>query len=165
MNFINPLIIIKSKNKFLLNVMCYFSKFVIIFATKDANLESVIMCLKLFFLIYRTSFAFYCDKGQHFDNTELRDFLKIKKIAINYSPSESSKSIEMTEVFNKILKDVLRKDNSSRVWDERLSAAAKSLNTRIIPLSGDSDGASSGSGYPTVLYLSFTLSLACRRRE
>lgn len=132
MNFIDPLIIIKSGNKFIFNIVCYFNKFVIFFVIKDVNLESVIMCLKFFFLIYKHSFAFYCNKNQHFDNIEFQEFLRIRRIIIDYNPSGSSKSIEMIEIFNKILKNVFKKDFTNNKWNEKLLAAVKSFNIKII---------------------------------
>jgi len=82
--------------------------------------------------MYRTPQAFYCDRGQHFDNTELREFLQTQGVTISYSPSGASKSTGMVEMSNKLVEDVLRKDHSGRDWDERLPTSARSVNSRII---------------------------------
>ena len=72
------------------------------------------MLKSFFFLIYRHSYVFYCDREQHFDNAKLKNFLKIRKIIIDYNLSKFSKNIEMIEIFNKILKNVLKKNNSNK---------------------------------------------------
>ena len=59
--------------------------------------------------MYRKPYAFYTDRGQHFDNVELREFLTSEGINITYSPSGASKSTGIVEVSNKLVKEVLRK--------------------------------------------------------
>ena len=132
MDFIGPLKTTRAGCIYILNVVCYFSRFVVPFACRSANVEDVLWCLRLLFVMYRTPFAIYCDSGQHFDNEELREFLRQQGISINYSPSGSSKSTGMVEVSNKLLEEVLRKDSTGRDWDEVLPKSAKSLNTRVI---------------------------------
>lgn len=139
MDFIGPLETTGSGSKYILNLICYMSRFDIPFATKTANVEDVIWCLRLFFAMYRKPYAFYFDSGQHFDNEELREFLKSEGISYDYSPSGSSKSTGMVEVANKLVEDVLRKPPPAQAgmdWDLRLPKSAQSVNSRIISYLG-----------------------------
>ncbi|KAL9138190.1 MAG: hypothetical protein Q9175_000615, partial [Cornicularia normoerica] len=100
-----------------------------------ANVEDVIWCLRLAFVMYRKPYAIYCDRGHHFYNAELMEFLRLERVAIEYSPSGSSKSTGMIEASNKLLEMVLRKQTRTDLkqeWDQRLPKAAGSLNSRII---------------------------------
>lgn len=108
MNFIDPLSITSADKKYILNLGCYMSRFSVLFICESSNSEDVIRYLKLFFTIYRKSYTFYVDQSHYFDN-KLRDFLKNKGIAIDYSPSASHKSTNLIEVINYILKEVIRK--------------------------------------------------------
>ncbi len=132
LDFIGPLEVTGAGCAFILNVVCYFARFQVPFACRSANVEDVIWCLRLFFAMYRNPDAIYCDPGQHFDNDEFRDFLRLEGIDIAYSPSGASKSTGMVEMSNKLLEEVLRKDSSGRDWDIRLPNSAKSVNGRII---------------------------------
>ncbi|KAK4697109.1 hypothetical protein P7C71_g924, partial [Lecanoromycetidae sp. Uapishka_2] len=89
--------------------------------------------------MYRKPYAFYLDRGQHFDNEELREFLRHEGIAIDYSPSGSSNSTGMVEVSNRLVEDVLRKQPPSQAgldWDRRIPKAAQSVNSRTISYLG-----------------------------
>ena len=130
MNFIELLKIISASNRYILNIVCYFSRFVVSFACKNANVENVISCLKLYFLIYRISIVFYCDREQHFENEETKKFFKSQEIAIDFSLSSLSKNTKMIEVSNQLLESVLRKNDNE--WDERLVKTVKIMNNRII---------------------------------
>lgn len=63
MDFIGPLKTTRAGNTHILNLICYFSRFDMPFATKTANVEDVIWCLKLAFVMYRKPYAIYCDRG------------------------------------------------------------------------------------------------------
>jgi UDP-N-acetylglucosamine 2-epimerase len=63
--------------------------------------------------MYRTSYAIYCDRDQHFDNEMLRDFLKDYDIVIDYSSFETFKSTDMMKMFNRFLEKMLRKIRSN----------------------------------------------------
>ena len=89
--------------------MNYFSRFSISIVIKIANAFDVIRCLRKVFQRYRRSVEIYCDHEQHFDNEELREFLKQKNVKIIYSSSEASKNTDMIEIDNKLLQNVLRK--------------------------------------------------------
>ena len=140
-DFIGPLGKTASGHVYILNIVCYFTRFIVPFATRTANVEDVIWCLRLLFAMYRTPYAIYCDRGQHFFNEELQEFLRQQGVSINYSPSGASKSTGMVEVSNKLLEQVLRKDAPDSNWDTRLPQAARSVNTRVIPYLGLSPSA------------------------
>lgn len=53
-----------------------------------------------------------CNRGQHFDNAELREFLRTQGVTIKYSPSGASNSTGKVEMSNKLVEEVLRKDHS-----------------------------------------------------
>lgn len=79
MDFIESLFVIIVGNTHILNLICYFSRFDILFVIKVINVEHVIWCLKLAFIIYRKPYAIYCDKNYYFFNNELKEFLRLKK--------------------------------------------------------------------------------------
>ena len=129
MDFIGPFTTSQQGKRFILNVGCYMSRFIIPFATQTANVPEVIWSLKLLFNMYRKPQAFYIDREQHFDNDELRAFFGNEGVAVEYSPSGASKSTGFIEERNLVLENVLRKD--SREFDEAL-ADAGSVNTHVI---------------------------------
>ncbi len=87
--------------------------------------------------------AFYLDRGQHFFNDVLIGFLHSEGVAIDFSPSGTSKSTGMVEVCNKLLEEVLRKDSSQTgmEWDRRVPRGASNVNTRTIKHLGHSSKA------------------------
>ena len=131
MDFTGPLPRTRAGAMFIMVSICYATNFAAPFATKSANVEDVNRCLPLFFAMYRKPQAIYVDPGQHFDNKELRGFLRQEGIAIDYSQSGSSKSTGMVEVHNKLLKQVLRKEDDPD-WDVRLPHGASCTNQRVI---------------------------------
>ncbi len=58
-----PLSKTKSGNMYTLKIVCYFTKFVVPFATKTANVEKVMWCLRLSIARYGTPYALYIDRG------------------------------------------------------------------------------------------------------
>ena len=136
MDFIGPLKTTKAGNRYILNLGCYMSRFEVPFACKNSNVEDVLWCLKLFFSMYRKPHAFYLDRGQHFDCEELREFLRLEGVAVDYSPSASHKSTGMIEVMNRVLEGVVRKLGEE--WDTNLAEAGSSVNSRIINYLGTS---------------------------
>ncbi len=134
MNFIDSLVIIKAEHTHILNIVCYFSRFMILFATRSINVKNVIWSLRLFINMYKTSHVIYCDRDQHFDNDVLRDFLKTHDIVIDYSFFDAFKSTNMMKMFNRFLEEVLKKNesNTKNIWDLRLAKIIKAINERII---------------------------------
>ena len=108
-NFINFLPVTKFENIYILNIVCYFNRFIISFVRSTTNVKNVIWFLRLYILIYKKSLIFYCDENQHFDNEELKTYLKFKKIIIDYNFFDLFKNIEIIEMSNKLLKKIFKK--------------------------------------------------------
>ena len=132
MDFIGPLSPTEAGSVFILNTVCYFSRFMVPFACKTANVEDVTRCLEILFSMYRVPHAIYCDSGQHFDNARLRKWLAGRGVSITYSSSGASKSTGMVEMSNRLIEEVLRKDPSTPDWDRKLLRGAKAVNGRSI---------------------------------
>lgn len=131
MDFIRPHNTTAAGNRFVLNLGCYIPRFSVPFACKGSNVEDVIRCLIRFFAMYRKPHVFYLNRGQHSDCEELWEFLRLKGIANDYSPSASHKSIEMIAVMNRVLEDVIRNIGGVN-WDLSLAEGASSVNSRVI---------------------------------
>ena len=82
MNFIDLLKFMKTRNRYILNIICYFNRFVIFFICKNANAENVCCCLILYFLIYRTFLIFYYDREHHFENEKIKVFFNLEKYSL-----------------------------------------------------------------------------------
>ena len=130
MDFIGPMKMTSRGSLYIFHVIDYFSRFSVAYACKTANAPDVVESLKDVFAKYATPRAIYCDRGQHFDNDEVRGFLGGEGIIITYSPSGSSKSTGMIEVENRLLEDIVRR--SSEDWDLALPKSVRSLNSRIV---------------------------------
>ena len=128
-DFIGPLPTSKNGNRFILHTICYFSRFSSGFPRKTANAEDVISAFEELFFLYGKPKGFYWDSGQHFISQEVQDFLTMAGIGFSYSRSGSSMSTGMVEVGNKILEDVLRKEDN---WEATFRKSIRSLNSRII---------------------------------
>ena len=105
-NFINSLFTTKSDNFFILNIMCYFFKKVMSFAILTTNVQNAIRYLKKMFIMFQKFLVIYYDREQHFNNLNMRLFLKKENVFITYSSLRVSKSIEMMKILNKLLKNV-----------------------------------------------------------
>ena len=130
MDFIGPLEGTSHGNKFILHVQDYFARFSAAEASPTADAPDVIRFLTRTFDLLFTPDAFYFDRGQHFDNEDVRSFLRSRGIAWDYSPSGASKSTGLIEVGNRILEAVLRKRPTE--WDVGLFSAVKEVNVRVI---------------------------------
>ncbi len=132
MNFIDSLTATKTENKYIFNVICYFSKKVVSFATFSVNASDVIESLKKIFTWFWRSYIIYCDRRQHFDNSMIRNFLNFKDVFISYSSSDFLKSTDMMKIFNKLLKNVFRKSFKNVDWNQTLNRVTKFINFRVI---------------------------------
>ncbi len=112
--------------------MCYFSKKVMSFATSSVNASDVIESLEKIFIWFQRLYIIYCNQEQHFNNFMIRDFLNFEDVFISYSSSDFSKSTDMMKIFNKLLKNVLRKSFKNVDWDQTLNWVTKFINFRII---------------------------------
>ena len=129
MDFIGPLPASANGSKYILHLICYFTRFSITSPRKTANAEDVIAVLREVFVTYGKPEAFYLDSGQHFTNREVQEFLRSEGIAFSYSPSGSSNSTGMVESSNRILEDILRKGGD---WEIGLPKTTESKNSRVI---------------------------------
>lgn len=111
--------------------MNYFSRYSIPISSKNANVADLKEALRYIFTIYRAPGEIYCDRGQHFLNEELKQWLKSKKVKYTYSPSGSSRSTGLIESENKLIENMIRKSDNTD-WDLKLRESVKSLNRRII---------------------------------
>lgn len=128
-DFIGPLPRSRLGNTYILHLICYFARFSITSPSASANATDVIPALERAFTSYAKPKAVYWDRGQHYDNQLVKDFLTSKNIAFSFSPSGSSQSTGMVEVGNKILEDVLRKGGD---WEDGLQDTTRNVNSRII---------------------------------
>ena len=115
MNFVDPLERIALKITYILVLICYMSRFIILFAYKNINIEDIIWYLKLFFVMYRRSYIFYYDSNYYFFNKKLRKYLREEEVAIDYRSFEVFKSIKMMKICNRLLEDVLRKNSQTHL--------------------------------------------------
>ena len=128
-DFIGPLPKSRLGSSYIFHVICYFSRFSVTFPCATANATDVIKALGIIFTSYATPKAVYSDRGQHFENQAVKDFLAENKVACSFSPSGSSQSTGMVEVGNRILEDVVRKGGD---WEDCLPQATRSINSRVI---------------------------------
>ena len=130
MNFIEFFIIFTNEGNFIFHVIDYFSRFFIAVVTKIANVSNVIFILNQIFILYAKSLNIYCDQDQHFNNEKMKSFLREHEIFIDFSFSETSQSIDMIKVFNKLLDEVIKKNEKN--WEEDLNKSVRIINNRII---------------------------------
>lgn len=109
----------------------YFFRFFITFSSRIANASDVLSALRRVFILYSTSKTIYCDREQHFNNQNVTRFLKSHEISYSFSSSDSSQSIDMIKIENRLLKDILRK-SKSQSWQNVLDQVTRNLNNRII---------------------------------
>jgi hypothetical protein len=116
---------------YIFHVIDYFSRFFIIFSSKTANASDVLSALQRIFTLYVTSKVIYCDREHHFNNQNVIRFLELHEISHSFSFFDSSQSIDMIKMKNRLLKDIFRKSESQN-WQNVLDQATKNLNNRII---------------------------------
>lgn len=133
-DFIGPLPTSKKGYLYIFHVLEYFSRFSITIPSKTANASDVLPALEQMFVLYARPQAIYCDRGQHFENSEVKNFLSEKGISYSYSPSGASQSTGMVEIGNRLLEDILRKTQSgiSKDWEAILGRSTYNLNARVI---------------------------------
>lgn len=119
-----------ARSVYILHVMDYFSRYSRASPTLDANYTNVIGYLKQLFTYFPQPTAFYCDRGHHFNNQDLRTFFDSLRIALTLSPSGASKSTGLIERGNRILEEVTAK--SGYDWDLELPRTIKAMGSRVI---------------------------------
>ena len=128
-DFIGPLQRSRLGNSYILHIMDYFSRFSMTFPSATANATDVIPALEQVFSLYTKPKAVYWDRGQHFLNEPVKDYLNALGVAFSYSPSGASQSTGMIKVGNRILQSVIRKGGD---WEDDLRASTKHINSRTI---------------------------------
>ena len=131
-NFIESLFLTSRESKFLFHVIDYFSKFFVTIAIKNVNVTNVISYLKYVFIMYVILKAIYCDQNQHFDNFEMKNFLKFYEVSINFSSFEVSQNIKIIELKlkNKLLQKIGKENHEN--WEKNLNRSIQNPNFRII---------------------------------
>ena len=112
MDFIESLSESKDGNRFILYILCYFTRFSFTFLSKIVNTFDVIAALIKLFTMYIISKIFYLNREQHFFNQEVIDFLDSYTIIYSFSSFEFSQSIDIIEIGNKLLQEILRKGDN-----------------------------------------------------
>ncbi len=139
MDFIGPLPRTKAGHTYILHLVCYCSLFSFSEACQTDNASDVIRCLESLFNRFTTTTALYVDRGQHFINQDVKNYLRGRGVKIDFSPSGSHKSTGLIEITNRLLEDVLKKASTGEVlndWDQRLDRSTSALNHRIISYLG-----------------------------
>lgn len=122
---------------YILHVLCYFSLYSFTFPCEDANAEDVIKHLGSLFRMLGCPIAIYWDRGQHFKNTKVEDWLRSKGVRFSSSPSGSHKSTGMVEIGNRLLEDVLRRSmGAEHEWNKVLEKSTQALAHRVISYLG-----------------------------
>ena len=109
MDFIGPMERTQAGHEYILHIMDYFSRYSITYPSMAANALDVIRALEDAFNRFMRPTAFFLDRGQHFENSILGDYLKEQGVKLFFGPSGSSKSFGLIERGNRILEDVIRK--------------------------------------------------------
>jgi hypothetical protein len=131
-DFIDSLSIsVETEDFYIFHVIDYFSRFFITFSFKIANVSNVLSALQRIFTLYATFKVIYCDKEHYFINQMIIRFLKRHEIFYFFSSSDSSQSINMMKIENRLLKNILRKFEFQN-WQNVLDQVIKNLNNRMI---------------------------------
>ncbi len=130
MNFIGPFKRILRGNRYIFYTIDYFSRYLQADVTVDANCSNVINYLKGQFSRFPLLIVIYCDRGHYFNNFEMKIFLDLTGVLLVFSPSGASKSTDMIERGNWILKEILTRGLEE--WDNNLTKNIYTVNGRII---------------------------------
>lgn len=133
MDFIEPFKVSSAAFKFILNVVDYFSRYMIPTLTVNNRIDDVIQALSRTFQMFTTSGAFYVDRGSHFDNQKLQDFLSSRNVVVVYALSSLHKSVGQIEKANNILQKAFKRMQlPDEEWDNAVVWAIPSVNERLV---------------------------------
>ena len=133
MDFIGPMEKTQAGYEYVLHIMDYFSRYSTTYPSVTANAPDVIQALEDLFNRFTQPAAFFLDRGQHFENSVVEEYMEKRGIRLFFGPSGSSKSFGLIERGNRILEDVIRKSTSSGAkWDAVLARATHEINSRVI---------------------------------
>ena len=133
MDFIGPFKVSSAGSKFILNVVDYFSRYMIPTFTVSNGTDDVIQALSRIFQTFTTPGAFDLDRGSHFDNQKLRDLLSSRNVVVVYAPSSAHKSVGQIEKVNDILQKAFKRMQlPDEEWDKAVIRAIPSANERLV---------------------------------
>ncbi|SLM37975.1 Ribonuclease H-like domain [Lasallia pustulata] len=134
MDFVGPMKkTIPAGYQYILHIMDYFSRYSMTYPSAAANALDVIRALDDMFSRFTRPEAFFLDRGQHFENQVVEEYMERHGVKLLFGPSWSSKSFGLIERGNRILEDVIRKSaSSSSEWDTVLPKATQEINSRVI---------------------------------
>ena len=119
--------------EYILHIMDYFSRYSMTYPSATANAPDVIRALDDVFSRFTRPEAFFLDRGQHFENQVVEEYMELHGVWLLFGPSGSSKSFGLIERGNRILEDMIRKSApSSAAWDTVLPKATQEINSWII---------------------------------
>ena len=109
MNFIRLFNITKAKNQYILNMIDYFFRFIILTSLLSASIREMITLLRRTFLRFLRSAAIYLNIRTHFNNKIMKNYCKETKITMKFAPAAAHKSVSIIERLNKILQQAFKR--------------------------------------------------------
>ena len=133
MDFVGPFNITKAGNQYVLNIVDYFSGFMIPTSLPSASGRETITSLRRTFSRFPRPAATYLDIGTHFNNKAMKDYCEEAGITMIFAPAAAHKSVGMIERSNEILQQAFKRTMSPTLeWDEALSRCLPGINSRLI---------------------------------
>jgi hypothetical protein len=130
MDFIGPLKLTFSGCRYIWHGIDYFSRYSFAHVIPEANVTDTIGYLGRVFGYLPWPAAVYCDRGQHFDNEEMRAYLGLLGTIYEYSPSGALKLTGLVENRNYMIEKVIAKGDAE--WDMELPNAVYQINVKVI---------------------------------
>ena len=129
--FIGPLPPSLHRNRYILSVTDYFSRWAEAYALPDATAESTAVCLADWITRYGAPLEICSDRGAHFLNSTITAFSRIWHITQTPVSAYHPQANGLVERFNGTLCDILRSYAFScgTLWDELLGAALFAYRT------------------------------------
>ena len=103
-------------NTYILNIIDYFSRFIVARAVPNLISELTVTILKEIFSEYPIPIAIYTDRGSSFRSQTTEQFMQRYGILFRYAPTACKRSIGMIERANGILQERLE-----RIWEREKS--------------------------------------------
>ena len=131
MDIAGPLPETVTGNKYILSIICHFSKFVVCFAMRDQLVKTVAACLVEYICRYGVPKEILTDQGTNFQSNfmaELYDLLDIVKLRTSpFRPQTNGVVERFNQTLKKMLAIYVNKDQND--WDQHLSKLAFAYNT------------------------------------
>lgn len=135
-DFLGSYVKSSKQNRFVLVIMDAFSKWVEVFALRDATANKMVMCLEKVFTTFGYPRTIISDNGTQFCSRAYIDFLKSAGSKAYYIPPYHPQSNNV-ERYNQTIKSMIRatmKRNND--WDRCLSEISFALNTSVSDTTG-----------------------------